>query len=83
MSITQEHDDPVLVRSGLRLDECITEICIAVKVMKRHASETLKMVRCVHNCETLVLLCQTHGSGPVPLSTSLRSHPSLQAGALL
>ena len=59
MSITQEHDDPVLVRNGLRLDECITEICIAVKVMKRHASETLKMVRCVHTCEIMVLMCQT------------------------
>jgi len=37
---------PVLVRSGLRLDECITETCFAVKVLKRFASETLKLVSC-------------------------------------
>ncbi len=40
-------DEPVLVRSGLSLDECVTETCLAVKVVKRHASETLKLV-CIH-----------------------------------
>jgi hypothetical protein len=38
-------DVPVLVRSGLGLQDCVTETCIAVKVTKRQASETLKLVR--------------------------------------
>jgi hypothetical protein len=37
-------NEPVLVRRGLRLDECVTETCLAVKVLKRFASETLKLV---------------------------------------
>jgi hypothetical protein len=37
-------DEPVLVRRGLRLDDCAVEVCVAVKVTKRNASETLKMV---------------------------------------
>ena len=45
MSGAHECDAPVLVRSGLRLDECTVETCVAVKVCKRNASDALKMVQ--------------------------------------
>ena len=45
MTETHLHHAPVLVRSGLRLDDCVIETCIAVKVKKQNASEALKLVQ--------------------------------------
>ncbi len=44
-------DEPVLVRSGLRLDECVTETCLALKVPKRLASQTLELVKSTRACD--------------------------------
>jgi hypothetical protein len=81
------HPTPVLVRSGLRLDDCVTEMCIAVKVKKQNASEALKMVQCaviVFAWQSTISVRSRHSRpGAVALPSSVRPHPTLQKGALM
>lgn len=80
---TEDTGEPILVRSGLGLDERVVEMCVAVKVTKRNASETLKMVlpSVVLSCLSRAASAHARRTGAVPLPQSLRLHPPLQKGA--
>jgi hypothetical protein len=77
----------VLVRSGLRLEECITETCCAGNVLKRFASQTLKLVSWISQvCNAFLTFSETvqlthFSASAVPVPSSLRAHSSLQARA--
>jgi hypothetical protein len=75
----------VLVRSGLGLHDCTTETCIALKVMKRQASETLKLVGDIDLQSRLTTdaLSRVALAGAVPLPRSLPPHSPLQTGSRL
>ena len=67
-------NEPVLVRRGLRLDECVTETCLAVKVLKRFASETLKLVGPLRGVSNFVCYFPIF---PEQMTVSRRRSPSV------